>query len=322
MDESSLGRLLPSDLFPGSTVTRQVATCPLRSAQTSQTTRNFSEQQRNRGEPRAHPQVQLGPRSSQVPLQTTRAYRAQELADKTRKGFSYLHRWRTLTKKQLAAKRRITELNANAELRYMNITQDNVSAWPTLSDLHDYLKAFDDFFFFGALKDWIRLDLQHDDIPCCGVIAVGLTRSDAGPPGTLITITDRHALWQEPAYRYNEILGTLLHEMVHALFSVYSCNCAQCLVDEAVVASVGLTGHGPVWQSLAARVEEAVVAHWPNLQYFVNRGCINLQGSRKIEQDSIQQRQGHNAPSPEREPPREDEPVAWRTRNHPRLRRM
>lgn len=153
MDEYPWYRLLPSELFPGSTVPHQVATRPLRSVQISQTTGNFSEQQHNHEEPRQHPQIQLGLRLSQAPLQTTRAYRAQELADNTIKGFRYLHTWRTLTNnKQLAANRRITDLNANAESRYMNITQHDVSTWPTLSDLYQYLRAFDDFFSLGLSR--------------------------------------------------------------------------------------------------------------------------------------------------------------------------
>lgn len=104
--------------------------------------------------------------------------------------------------------------------------------------------------------------------------------------------------------------------MVHALFLIYSCNCAQCTVDEAVFASVGLTDNGPVWQLLAARVEEAVFAHWPDSQCFEARGCVDLQGTSELEQARRELLQGSNAPNPEHETPKDDEPVAWRTRSH------
>lgn len=323
MDERSWQDLLPLALFPGSTVTGRVATRPLESTQVGQTTGNSSEQQHDHEGPRQHPQVQLGLRLDQVPLQRMRAYRAQELAEKTIEGFHRLHTSRTMTNKQLAAERTIKELNANDKPRYMNITRYDVSAWPTHWDLRQYLMAFDDFFFFGALKSWTTLDLQHHDIPSHGGMAVGWIHDKPDVlPFTLITITDRHALWHEPEYRYNAILGALLHEMVHALFRVFSCKCAQCRVGEAVIASVGLTGHGPAWQLLAARVEEAVAAHWPDLRYLVAEGCLGLDVSFVLEQERIQLLQRSRALNPVREPHRDDEPVARRTRSYTRIQRM
>ena len=45
-------------------------------------------------------------------------------------------------------------------------------------------------------------------------------------------------------------LGTLLHEMVHAMLHTFACRC-QCAAETA-----GTSGHGPSWVTIAKAMEK------------------------------------------------------------------
>lgn len=100
------------------------------------------------------------------------------------------------------------------------------------------MQAFDDFFFFRALKGWIRLRLVQGDLGLVDVVDNGVTniekiicgtqydRNQAGEetqPLSLVEISDRTDIPSEPRFRRSEILSAMLHEMTHATFKIHGC---------------------------------------------------------------------------------------------------
>ena len=184
------------------------------------------------------------------------------------------------------------------------------------------MKAFDDFFSFGALKGMVRLELHHGVNPPPSGPAVGLTGYDQKPPQVLITLSNYHERWTTPRYRYNGIVGTRLHEMVHALFWIYCCKCAHCTTDETTRGTVGFTGHGPSWERLAAEVKAAMPRHFDDLAAF---GGFDHMGVEQSVNEELGEGPRRNEPAvqePYSEDPWENGPIATRTRNALRLRRM
>ena len=324
MHASPLSNGWPSAPVPESTVEAQVAACHLTSAPVGPSGGDFADPEVYHDKPKKHPQIQLTLNSilDPQPLQAPLVYRAQDLADKTKEGFLLLHESRIITNKQLHAKERVRHLHANAEPRYRNISEKDVSAWPTVPDLEEYMKAFDDFFFFGALKIWVRIELQHNDIPCDGGICVGTTQFDLNPPQVLIKMSNRHAIWKDPNHRYNSILGTLLHEMVHALFLFYGCKCRSCTTDDAKRRTVGFTGHGPSWKSLAVEVQATVGRQFLDLVSLVESDCMVIQASVDRELREVRLRNEAKATEPYLKNLKEHEPIARRTRGARRRQRM
>lgn len=54
-----------------------------------------------------------------------------------------------------------------------------------------------------------------------------------------------------------ELEQTLLGEMIHALFVVYECRCATCLLVENRAMNTGVSGSGgPNWRELGMKVQE------------------------------------------------------------------
>lgn len=82
---------------------------------------------------------------------------------------------------------------------------------------------------------------------------------DADGPGHRATIFIKrpllhHAGWTKLLVK--EVLQTLLHEMIHALFNVYECRCASCTTAENRAVNTGVSGHGPNWRELGMAVQE------------------------------------------------------------------
>jgi hypothetical protein len=54
-------------------------------------------------------------------------------------------------------------------------------------------------------------------------------------------------------------IGTLVHELVHAYFRFYCCECEACMPRVRSIDEYGIVGHGTVWQRVAYAVEKFCV---------------------------------------------------------------
>jgi len=50
-------------------------------------------------------------------------------------------------------------------------------------------------------------------------------------------------------------IGTLLHEIGHALFGLWACNCDKCEVDDLATKGHPTSGHGPAWMRISLKLE-------------------------------------------------------------------
>lgn len=201
-------------------------------------------------------------------------YHAEDVAQKMIETFaSYPD---ITTPNQSRAERRIAKLNAEMD-----------STWPAHKDMVSYMKAFDHFFFGGHLQCRTKLLVCECSMELNGMEAVGETELDLKKksPSILITISRQHHLFADPEDRRREVLGTLLHEMAHGLFMLYSCDSMHSLDDRFRCEFVGRTGHGPTWKSLALLIQEKFAEVWPELQVSVDLDCLGIMTSCALEDD-------------------------------------
>jgi hypothetical protein len=142
---------------------------------------------------------------------------------------------------------------------------------------------FDDLFFGGSLAEFCELKLNSNPPPAQwgGGVLLGVcqerTRRDIYG-GKLrdvrctITVWTRHDIPNDRERRLNQ-LGTMVHEMIHAYFSVYSCHWRGCI---RTLDRVGRTGHGFAWQDAAYAIATAAADEkWVNLPIQLGR-CGSL----------------------------------------------
>ena len=55
--------------------------------------------------------------------------------------------------------------------------------------------------------------------------------------------------------RMRNYTGTLLHEIGHALFGLWACNCDKCEVDDLATKGHPISGHGPAWMRISLKLE-------------------------------------------------------------------
>lgn len=121
-----------------------------------------------------------------------------------------------------------------------------------------FVEIFDDHFFLGSLRPYIKVKMA-DETPA-NADWIGLTSHErlrlfAGAPALQIEIKKLPLqLWTRKLVQ--DFLAVLLHEMTHAFLMVYSIptrrlgNCRY----RKLVQTEGLTGHGPCWVMVAAAV--------------------------------------------------------------------
>ena len=110
-----------------------------------------------------------------------------------------------------------------------------------------YFEIFDDYFFLGSLRQYTKVAWAHNtpaNIDWVGLTKVNSRFVTPGPLEILIQVKR-----QDDQLRNREIVGecldTLLHEMVHAFFTIYSVSAME------IMETVGLTGHGECWVRVA-----------------------------------------------------------------------
>ncbi len=166
----------------------------------------------------------------------------------------------SLAEPQLRARSLIHRLNANIGYEYEY-------RWPSLSTLYTYSNAFDDLFFFGAMKAYVRIELT-EDVKLQSAWATTEYDPIKGPPNVLIRICDRRDLYQDCNHRKNEVIGALLHELAHGFFFTYRCKGARCSTGMALLWTEGLSGHGPSWERLVKAIGKTMQRYHPELQGF------------------------------------------------------
>jgi hypothetical protein len=138
--------------------------------------------------------------------------------------------------------------------------------------LHQYSECLDDLFFGGLLKGFYKIRFVDDAkvlLEKWGSCDAHMHSSFPYSHGyelhiDIVNRTHAHSFrcLDRPSQLKN-YLGTLLHEMVHAVFGLYCCyDCSLCVTrfkDE-----VGTSGHSMAWQKLAMSIEHAF-NHYPGL---------------------------------------------------------
>ena len=56
--------------------------------------------------------------------------------------------------------------------------------------------------------------------------------------------------------RFKRVIGTLLHEMTHAVFAIYKCRCRSCSCLVTVLGLDGIEGHGPSFRDLGGDIQD------------------------------------------------------------------
>lgn len=126
-----------------------------------------------------------------------------------------------------------------------------------------WFEYFDDLFFLGALgrerrctPDFVEPEEEY----------YGTCTDTRGDPDTTaknvradIEITFVPHI-KCPDKKSSHYLGTLLHEMCHAVFQLYACKSDGPCYD-ACVENEGCRGHGPAWQDLAAAIQKIAQKH-------------------------------------------------------------
>jgi len=136
--------------------------------------------------------------------------------------------------------------------------------------MNKYFKAFNRIFFFGALTtDRYSYRLERN-VPGIRGATSDVRLDHAGAvehhsPKSIKCIT---ALYKKPdttdeSLRLKGYVETLLHEMLHAFFNLFTCLCETCMgmtekERREKTKTAGASGHGMPWHMVAQRIEEFV----------------------------------------------------------------
>lgn len=127
--------------------------------------------------------------------------------------------------------------------------------------LHAYSECFDNLFFGGVLHGFYKIRFVDPSLipgfdgKCCW------RRSfEHGFEIDIILSDRRNNKLFEALDRPSQLrgyLGTLLHEMTHAVFQLYCCHtCTSC--NKRYKREVGASGHSMQWQKLAISIEDTI----------------------------------------------------------------
>lgn len=119
-----------------------------------------------------------------------------------------------------------------------------------------FVDIFDDYFFLGALRQYIKVKLADDTPANSGWVGITKRKESCISSATreiqIEVKRQPNQLWTHKLVQ--EYLDTLLHEMIHAFLILYSAPVASQGCHHRTVETEGLTGHGPCWVKVAAAV--------------------------------------------------------------------
>jgi hypothetical protein len=159
----------------------------------------------------------------------------------------------------------------------------NLAQPHNLEDLNKFFGLFDDAYFGGLLKGYCRAEWIEEfetkrrfarDYECdwdglCYPYYPGEGRDPRfNIEKPLIVITIRRYPIQDCFCSIQNYLVVLLHEMVHAIFDIYTCRCDKGCKQQH--ARVGGGGHWVEWQTAARKIEFADGKDWNLLRFGID----------------------------------------------------
>lgn len=117
-------------------------------------------------------------------------------------------------------------------------------------------QIFGDYYYRRALRKYITIEWVE------GVQWLGRTGTILdGKGGIRISIQIQKPSPLTPGDVWTErtvqnLLGTLIHELAHAVFRLYGCICLSCMCLFNRINGIGVTGHGDSWIELAQAMED------------------------------------------------------------------
>ena len=129
-------------------------------------------------------------------------------------------------------------------------------SWPTQGEIEDYFDIFDRLFFLGSLEGSVLLTLVpqliwHDQ-PLNLANGLTTTSEEVGVCCAYVKVQvwDRKSKTRDFETKRRKVLTTLLHEMVHAVQSIYSCDCENCRASDCE--------HGPAWLMVIKELQSTI----------------------------------------------------------------
>ena len=130
--------------------------------------------------------------------------------------------------------------------------------------IREYFRTFDDFFFFGLLRSRTVLGSYEDLTNEMGYTDV-TSRQYCRMADVMLNLR-RNCSNESDERRFERVIGTVLHEQLHAFIDILCCDCPHCVPD--LRESIGrwghrLDGHGWLWSTLALRIEQICATTFP-----------------------------------------------------------
>ncbi|KAI0848939.1 hypothetical protein F5Y00DRAFT_78472 [Daldinia vernicosa] len=201
-----------------------------------------------------------------------RAYRPREMLNSTIKAF-YNRQDFALSPRQTAAREHFCAKYVLQGPSYGKRLEPGESYEYVDTDVRFWAQQLDDFFFFGLLGRYVMIETGID------VVGEDPFRLEARIDGETTWVTEEgeggrtyvrillntgiRTARGDSIYGLNDIIAQLMHEMVHAYFLIYSCDCRRC--ERALLNTTGLPGdgHGPVFLMLH-RLILSEIRRWGN----------------------------------------------------------
>lgn len=108
--------------------------------------------------------------------------------------------------------RRLTRKQKRALRHNLQLQRANILSGSRSQTLHAYFRVFDELFFEGKLRGRYSLRFEREQLP--GVRGVTAPRGRCGAADIIV--------FERPSSGPIDYLGTLLHEMCHAIFMVHT----------------------------------------------------------------------------------------------------
>jgi hypothetical protein len=149
--------------------------------------------------------------------------------------------------------------------------------------LKRYMAVFDDAFFFGRLREHVKLKFGRASI----ILNLTMTRhvsaytAGRGLPFLprsptrmgrmqikIVKMAPGRCNFKEIMRKY---LMLLVHEMIHAFLDIYGCNCLRYCFKRRLKPNVrlGKTGHGTAWVNAAAAIQPILMTYFGRNQYMI-----------------------------------------------------
>jgi hypothetical protein len=136
-----------------------------------------------------------------------------------------------------------------------------------LQDLKKFFDIFNDVYFNGVLTGYCQLEaleentvtsrlgfycLGYCQTKCAGYVSDPRFKTEK--PSSSIIISNRR--WGQATSRIEQCLEILIHEMLHAIFDIFTCYCDYGCLDR-FSRKYYTSGHDVYWQATAYAIEKA-----------------------------------------------------------------